>query len=75
MYIGLVLFFSSSVQNLTTQDCDGPSTCMDSPVIYGRGMVTVVTIRNYPAARDELVTASKLPANGNESYQWIPNGG
>ena len=25
MYIGLVLFFSSSVQNLTTQDCDGPA--------------------------------------------------
>ena len=24
MYIGLVLFFSSSVQNLPTQDCDGP---------------------------------------------------
>jgi len=27
MYIGLVLFFSSSVQNLTTQDCDGPIVC------------------------------------------------
>ena len=25
MCIGLVLFFSSSVQNLTTQDCDGPA--------------------------------------------------
>ena len=32
MYIGLVLFFSSSVQNLPTQDCDGPSPLYQSVI-------------------------------------------
>ena len=42
---------------------------------HGRGMVTGVTPINFPAARDTLVTTSKCPANGNQCYQWIKNGG
>ena len=34
MYIGLVLFFYSCVQNLTTQDCDGPGALKPEKCFY-----------------------------------------
>lgn len=75
MCIGLVLFFSSSVQNLTTQDCDGPALVHPLIVVlsehYNRADWTPTAPSGWKGILIMLCWCVSMCEEGSWGLYWI----